>query len=247
MGAQPVSKRDGNLYLSVEGDTVNGIAFFNVKGVLFISYETEAIFQKVDFLKAIHREQPRQIRGQRQQVSRIFTFLQRILKDYAFHNMQVMALLDKSPTLSAPSIPEGLELVDAYTIDWLANGKFLLAVEQHFRAHTLTINNLRHKIHQRQEFEFYWVLSAAERVRAQIIAEFATDHTCVIGGLYVLPSERGHGLAKSLCLASIQEILRANKTPALYVADDNKEAIELYQRLGFTRQAEMLDLNIKLQ
>ena len=176
MGSQPVSKRDGNLYLSVEGESVNGIAFFNIKGVLFISFETEAIFKKVDFLKAIHREQPKQIRGQRQQVERVFQFLHRILKDFSFHNMQVMALpTAKSQRRDRGDVALGYDLIDAHEVDWLKNGKFLMAVEQHFRAHTLTINNLRHKIHQRQEFEFYWALLSEDVVVGQIIGEFATD------------------------------------------------------------------------
>lgn len=260
IGTQTAPKRDGNLYLSVDGDTINGIAFFNVKGVLFINYETEDLFKKVDFLKAIHREQPRQVRGQRQQVERLFTFLQRILKDFSFYKMQVMTLpqercqsLREHQSSEQQSLPEtsivlppGLTLMDAHQVDWLLNGKFLLAVEQKFRTHTLTINNLRHKIHQRQEFDFYKVLVQADRVVGQVVGEFSTAEVGLIGGLYIAPSARRQGLASALCREAIHSISSQEKIPALYVADDNVEAISLYRSLGFETQTQMLDLCIKL-
>lgn len=252
LGTTPVSKRDGNLYISIEGDAVNGLAFFNQKGVLFISYETEDMFKKVDFLKTIHREQPRQVRGQKQQVERLFYFLQRILKDFSFHESLVMV---KEGALSSQLQPDNHHqsaqyplpsLVDAHTVDWLVNAKFLLAVEQHFRAHTITINNLRHKIHQRQAFEFYRVLLDGDKAIAQVIGEFATDQMLVIGGVYVLPAYRKRGLGTLLCQEAIEQSKAMHKQPALYVAKQNIEAISLYKQLGFEEKAHMLDMGIKL-
>lgn len=245
IGASLSPKRDGNLYLSVDGDQINGVAFFNVKGVLFVSFETEDIFRKVDFLKTIHKEQPRLVRGQREQVDRLFRFLQRTLKDFGFHKMQLMVMGPK-PNLSPVALEAGFTIADAHQVDWLKNGKFLLAVEQHFRAQTLTINNLRHKIHQRQEFDFYTLLLHQERAVGQVVGEFSTDAIALIGGLYIVPALRKLGLGRYLCLHALETIVAEGKQPALYVADDNLAAIDLYKQLGFVCERQMLDMSIKL-
>lgn len=259
------SKRDGRLYVSLNGDAVDGLAFFNVKGVMYISFSSDGMFKKVDFLKAIHKEQPTLIRGVKEQVERVFYFLQRVLKDFNFTPTQLMVY--KPSSTVAESGPLGLSgqdgvnlrcfhenlepdqdiaVVPAHKVDWLLHAKFLMAVEQHFRTQTLTLNNLRHKIHNRVDFDFYHIAMHFGQVVGQLICEFSTEDYGIIGGLFVQPSFRNQGYASVLCQTAAAQICAMGKTPALYVATSNTGAIALYQKLGFVVANATLDLSIKL-
>lgn len=259
------SKRDGKLYVSLNGEVVDGLAFFNVKGVMYISFSSDGMFKKVDFLKAIHKEQPVLIRGVKEQVERVFYFLQRVLKDFNFTPTQLMVFKPTSLSNSdleqdginqihepLPYFQEAFQedadiaIVPAHKVDWLIHAKFLMAAEQHFRTQTLTLNNLRHKIHNRVDFDFYHIATHYGQVVGQLICEFSTDDYAILGGLFVKQSFRNQGYASVLCKTAAAQICAMGKTPALYVATGNLSAIALYQKLGFVVANGTMDLSIKL-
>jgi ribosomal protein S18 acetylase RimI-like enzyme len=51
------------------------------------------------------------------------------------------------------------------------------------------------------------------------------------------PEHTGHGYARMLMMEVMQRIRSRGETPFLHVREDNVRAIELYQRLGFSRRA----------
>jgi predicted GNAT family acetyltransferase len=50
------------------------------------------------------------------------------------------------------------------------------------------------------------------------------------------PDHTGHGYARILTIEVMQRIRSRGETPFLHVREDNVRAIELYQRLGFSRR-----------
>jgi len=47
------------------------------------------------------------------------------------------------------------------------------------------------------------------------------------------PEHTGHGYARILMIEVMQRVLKRGETPLLHVREDNRRAIELYERLGF--------------
>ena len=50
------------------------------------------------------------------------------------------------------------------------------------------------------------------------------------------PEHTGHGYARILMAEVMRRIVGRGETPLLHVREDNGRAIELYERLGFTRR-----------
>jgi ribosomal protein S18 acetylase RimI-like enzyme len=58
------------------------------------------------------------------------------------------------------------------------------------------------------------------------------------------PNHTGKGYAKQLVVHTVNEIFKQNKTPYLHVIEDNKGAIQLYEKLGFTIRRKISFWNI---
>lgn len=56
----------------------------------------------------------------------------------------------------------------------------------------------------------------------------------MIGNIFVLPEERGQGLGQAIVVKLISVLEKRGTYVGLFVDEDNKKAIGLYQKLGFT-------------
>ncbi|MFV5696387.1 GNAT family N-acetyltransferase [Flavobacterium sp. LB3P122] len=61
------------------------------------------------------------------------------------------------------------------------------------------------------------------------------------------PNHTGKGYAKQLVTHAVNEIFKQNKTPYLHVIEDNRGAIQLYEKLGFTIRQKISFRNITNQ
>ncbi len=233
-------KRSGRLYLYFEEEEIKALIFFNNKGIMHFSNYSEKLYSKVDFLKTIHRESPKYVRGKLDEVDRLFYFLQRALKDFSFKTIDLMLYKKNNNRESFDS-----NIVAADGVDWQKNANFLIEVENYFRSDPLSINYLRQKLKQSKQVDFYFAYRE-DKILAQIIGEYSNYCYGVIGGLYVNKEARRRGLAKSLLNAAISRYKENNLVPLLYVAGDNQAAIALYQQCGFVKTMEMMEMMVSL-
>lgn len=61
------------------------------------------------------------------------------------------------------------------------------------------------------------------------------------------PNHTGKGYAKQLVVQTVNEIFKQNKIPFLHVIEDNKGAIQLYEKLGFSTRCKISFWNITQQ
>lgn len=235
-------KRNGRLYGYIVDNQLAALLLFNDKGVLYISNQDAGLFERVDFLKAIRRENPTLVRGTKQQVERVFYLLQRALKQFKFVPTLLMAAphhLTNEP-LSA--------IVEAGDIDWQRHAPFLVKVEKQFRNRPLIMNNLRNRLNGNSalNLDFYSIYHSDNVPLGQVVGEFSTWQYGLIGGLYVLPNHRNKALGSILLKHAVARYQTHNLQSLLYVVADNSDAIALYQKLGFTTVLQTLDLTIVL-
>jgi ribosomal protein S18 acetylase RimI-like enzyme len=92
-------------------------------------------------------------------------------------------------------------------------------------------------VKDRIERERTWVYERGGVVVFHIHVGSATDHGCQVGGTYVPPDLRGHGVATVAMRSLGRELLRRFPLVTLHVNEANEPAVRLYERVGFVRDA----------
>lgn len=89
------------------------------------------------------------------------------------------------------------------------------------------------------EFGHYHGIFDGEKLVAMAGQRLHVQNYTEISAVCTHPDYLGKGYAANLVGHQIQLILSKNQIPFLHVRDDNKRAIELYQRLGFQTRSPM--------
>ena len=80
------------------------------------------------------------------------------------------------------------------------------------------------------------------RLRFQLNVGACSKATAQLQGVWTPPALRRRGYASGALSAIAQKLLETNPTLSLYVNDFNRDAITLYERIGFTCVGEMSTL-----
>jgi predicted GNAT family acetyltransferase len=88
----------------------------------------------------------------------------------------------------------------------------------------------------------WWVYIDRGALKFQLNVGARSDATAQLQGVWTPPAFRKHGYAFNALGQIAQRLLTANPTLSLYVNDFNRDAIALYERLGFVCVGEMSTL-----
>ena len=88
----------------------------------------------------------------------------------------------------------------------------------------------------------WWVYIEAGQLRFQLNVGACSKATAQLQGVWTPPALRRRGYASGALSAIAQKLLETNPTLSLYVNDFNRDAITLYERIGFTCVGEMSTL-----
>jgi len=82
-----------------------------------------------------------------------------------------------------------------------------------------------------------WVIEREDRIVFQV--NVGTTHAvgCQIGGTWVPPEHRGHGLATAGIAATCRRLLTTHRRVTLHVNEVNHAAVRVYEKVGFVRDA----------
>jgi hypothetical protein len=88
----------------------------------------------------------------------------------------------------------------------------------------------------------WWVYVDGGDLKFQLNVGARTKYTAQLQGVWTPPAFRKHGYAVRALGAIAERLLQANPTLSLYVNDFNRDAVALYERVGFTQVGEMSTL-----
>lgn len=83
------------------------------------------------------------------------------------------------------------------------------------------------------EEEPVWGLLEGSRLVGVARAAVRLPRVWVLGGVFVVPARRGHGLGRALVSAAVEEAEHSGARAGLYVRDEPAPALRLYEELGF--------------
>lgn len=82
-----------------------------------------------------------------------------------------------------------------------------------------------------------WVIERGGEILFQINVGTSTPWGCQVGGTYVPPERRGHGLATDGMRELCRQLLPRQRIVTLHVNEANTPAVRVYERSGFERDA----------
>ncbi len=140
----------------------------------------------------------------------------------------------------------GIEITLANQIDFNEIVPFLIEVEKYFNRKSLSVNQLKKKMAERNLADAYLLVKKDDQAIGQGLLEYELPKHRLIGGIYVSEHFREKGIGKLITCSLIQVVLEKHKLPTLTVDVENKNAIKLYRQLGFEICADQKNSYIKL-
>lgn len=89
------------------------------------------------------------------------------------------------------------------------------------------------------ELGWWWVWIVDGELRFQCNVGARSPATIQIQGVWTPPEQRGYGYATRALAGIARRLLATNATVSLYVNHFNRDAIALYERIGFTQAGEL--------
>ncbi|MGB3366398.1 MAG: GNAT family N-acetyltransferase [Acidaminobacteraceae bacterium] len=251
-----VGIRDGSKYYGYyKKSELKALLLFTANGTFFPIIEDSDILKKLDFLKLIKENNPSIIKGDKKSLDGIWKVIQRVVSDYDLKKCTLMKYdVLKGKTLGASqklSVEKkiiikknSLEIINNIDINNSIN--FLLEVEKAFDRNPLSINKLKLRVNNKNEFDDYIFVGRSGELVGQGIVEFEGPKISLIGGIYTKPDLRGRGIGKVITTELISRISKREQDVYLTVLDENIEAMNLYEKIGFEKIEEYYLMNIKI-
>ena len=93
----------------------------------------------------------------------------------------------------------------------------------------------------------YYLVRSNQGLIGQGLIEEETSELGIIGGIYVDPSYRQRGIGEAISLKLTRQLLEKNKKPYLFVMTNNKNAIHLYEKIGYKISTPYRILTVRYQ
>ncbi len=242
--ATEISKvRDGfDVYICFENIELLGLIATSGNGLVLVHFLDERVKSKYHVLTTLKKLNPNCLKGDPKSVEIAKSILAKSilaqtdeLYDWMAFNASKQQMVSHEELLNTLKqfAQEGLSVLSADEVPFQDMIPFLLEVEKCFNRNPLSINQLKKKMAQRIECEAYLVACWKGKVIGQGLLEYALPEHKLIGGLYTESKYRRKGIGRLMTTALSHAVLNMELTPALTVEENNKNAIHLYQSLGF--------------
>jgi ribosomal protein S18 acetylase RimI-like enzyme len=142
-----------------------------------------------------------------------------------------------------------LQMIVCNPIDIAINDPIVKLIDQHIDALYELVNLVQPGYFKKKTAllgNYYGILKNGELV-AVTGERMQMNDFIEVSAVVTHPNHTGKGYAKQLVIHTVNEIFKQNKIPYLHVIEDNKGAIQLYEKLGFTIRRKISFWNITKQ
>jgi predicted GNAT family acetyltransferase len=142
-----------------------------------------------------------------------------------------------------------LQMIVCYPIDIAINDPIVKLTDEHIDALYELVNLVQPGYFKKKTSllgNYYGIFKNGELV-AVTGERMQMNDFIEVSAVVTHPNHTGKGYAKQLVFQTVNEIFKQNKIPYLHVIEDNKGAIQLYEKLGFTIRRKISFWNITKQ
>lgn len=217
---------EGKFYGFYVDGQLMGIFYFSDKQFLCMHYTDDSCLAKFDLLKAIRLHRPLFIKGLEVKAQALMKVIIRNLSNYELAPCHIMTTENNVEYKNHLVLSEWRPACD----DSL---NFFIKVEVTFGRNPKSINAFRDLYKEKMAAGQYVYMEADGRVVAQGMIEYETAKFGMISGIFVDPKYRGRGYGRAITKHLTASLVEKGKIAALIVFKDNKNAIGLYESLGY--------------
>lgn len=221
------SENIGDYYTYTDENTIKGIMYFKKNQYMLVHYTDERILNKVDFLKVVKQYKPRMIKSQKSIAEGIYRLLCRTMTDYQEEKYVLMMIDNLSPMRADIGVER------SWRSEFINSMQFFMKVERSLGRNPKSYHDLMDNIRERAMKGDYAFITVDDMIVSQAMIEQEGQTYGLLGGVYTLAKFRGEGYGYATSYAITNAILRKNKKPMLFVYENNKTAIDIYQKMGY--------------
>lgn len=248
--------KDGfEVYIITENIEIIGLIASCGGGLILVHYVDDRVKSKYNVLKTLLHLKPTCLKGDNFSVLLTQKIIDKSIDGVqqehyywmSIHKDKIFELTEKSLLEEIESFRQaGIEITLANQIDFNEIVPFLIEVEKYFNRKLLSVNQLKKKMAERNLADAYLLVNINNQAIGQGLLEYELPKHRLIGGIYVSERFRQKGIGHLITCSLIQVVLEKQKLPTLTVDVENKNAIKLYQQLGFEICADQMNCYIKL-
>jgi RimJ/RimL family protein N-acetyltransferase len=249
--------KDGfEVYIITENIEIIGLIASCGGGLTLVHYADERVKSKYNVLMTLLHIEPTCLKGDNFSVSLTQKIIDKSISSvqeecYYWMSIPKDKILDLTESRLLEKIerfrPSGIEMTLANQIDFNEIVPFLIEVEKYFNRKSLSVNQLKKKMAERNLADAYLLVKTNNQAIGQGLLEYELPKHRLIGGIYVSERFRQKGIGNLITCSLIQLVLEKQKLPTLTVDVENKDAIKLYEQLGFEICADQKNCYIKLK
>jgi len=142
-----------------------------------------------------------------------------------------------------------LQMIVCYPIDIAINEQIIKLTDEHIDALYELVNLVQPGYFKKKTALLgnYYGIFKNEELVAVTGERMQMNDFVEVSAVVTHPNHTGKGYAKQLVVHTVNEIFKQNKIPYLHVIEDNKGAIQLYEKLGFEIRRKISFWNITKQ
>ncbi len=210
-----------------------GVFYFSNKSTLMLHCTDKAVLRNLQLLKAIKYHKPKYIKGPIHMTEGVYTLICRAVPEMTESKSTLMRF-DEASIASHEVENTVLITGEDKRIDALLGDlRFFVDVESHFKRQAKAVNDIVKEFKSLISQENYVLAVQGKEIVGQGFIEDETAEDGILAGIYVSPKQRGKGIGREITAALTQQLLDREKTPYLFVKNNNPDARRLYEKMGY--------------
>jgi len=224
----------GVLYGYMKEQSLIGLFYFSNKRSLILHFSDQQVLGNLNLLKAFKNHSPKYVKGEYKTMQLFYKIICRTVDHVHEDKSLLMTFNGRVEDLNAKTEFPTIVSNAAENGGVIQDLKFFMRVENAFGRNVKSVQDIQKTLDELLEQNQFCLVHNGSNLIAQGIIEEECEDMAIIGGIYVDPQFRNRKLGKFISQSLTKRCLDKGKAVYLFVLSNNRNAIALYENIGFT-------------